>query len=394
MVTERRRFESPTGALGMLFIGLTADYLSTLKLYAMKLCYPIDEYLRWVYVNRHSVLPNFLQNLTTIYLDHCHSMGVANYTYTFVKFMKRFLRLPSIETIHLASSHPRANGRGYLPSRSSNVSKIHLRNAFVPRYPLGRMIMHSRHLREFTYTVGHPNGWLLGAGRASRIPYGDICPGTLRRALGVHRQTLRYLELDNYADVKARTRFRDPVEKEVVSLWDDAQDSDCDRAEGERDDVVKLEEWEDDGEKYNRALGPLHDFAALTHLTVGVQLLLGEHRHAKLEVLPSDEGGGEPGDCDTEETTSQPSSLRWIDILPPNLEYLCIRGYEPGDCPYCETRISDLMANKDKWFPSLKEIHGVDRFIEGTAEHACNGRWRPANDWEGPVRQRRPLPSR
>jgi hypothetical protein len=387
MVTERRGFDSPTDALGMLFIGLTADYLSTLKLYAMKLTYPIDEYLRWVYVNRHSVLPKFLQNLTTIYLDHRHSMGAVHEKYSFTTFMRRFLRLPALETIDLACSHPRPHGRGFLPIHSSNVSKIHLRNAFVARFPLARIIMHSKHLREFTYTVGHPAQWLYGALRA-RQRYGDICPGTLRRALGVHTQTLRCLDLDNYADVKARTRFRYSLEKDVASWGNDAEDSDTDYDKPE--DVVKFEEWEDDGERYNGALGPLQDFTALTRLTVGVQLLFGEHRHVTLKVSHTDAGGGggEGNDNDVEET---PSSLGWLDILPPNLEYLCIRGYEPGDCSYCETRISDLMANKDKWFPSLKEIHGVDRFTGGNAEEAPgDGRWRPVNDWEGPVRRRTP----
>jgi hypothetical protein len=57
-----------------------------------------------------------------------------------------------------------------------------------------------------------------------------------------------------------------------------------------------------------------------------------------------------------------------VGVLPPNLEYICIRGYSRGSCRFCDRRIPQLVERRDEWFPRLREIRGVDSYVEGPAD--------------------------
>ncbi|QRD92709.1 hypothetical protein F9C07_12668 [Aspergillus flavus] len=58
---------------------------------------------------------------------------------------------------------------------------------------------------------------------------------------------------------------------------------------------------------------------------------------------------------------SEDPSWSLVDILPPNLEYLCILGYTVGASSQHDA-LTFLMENRDR-LPSLKEIAGVDVHI-------------------------------
>ena len=68
------------------------------------------------------------------------------------------------------------------------------------------------------------------------------------------------------------------------------------------------------------------------------------------------------------------ASFAIVDHLPPNLEALCIYGYEKGMKPQVEglpddvfeRQLEKLLAEKDTRLPRLSYIEGIDEFIENT----------------------------
>jgi hypothetical protein len=56
-------------------------------------------------------------------------------------------------------------------------------------------------------------------------------------------------------------------------------------------------------------------------------------------------------------------SVPLVEYLPPNLEYLCIRGYEKGKRKHNDTQMDALKALVESGSTSLKEIHGIDECI-------------------------------
>ncbi|KAF3491696.1 uncharacterized protein GIQ15_01213 [Arthroderma uncinatum] len=106
---------------------------------------------------------------------------------------------------------------------------------------------------------------------------------------------------------------------------------------------LKADEGTETGEGSlpNRFAASLGSFTALTHLSIGVDLLLGK----PIEV-----------------NQNPPPSFRLLDILPPNLEQLAIRGYKAGECQFHTDQISSLERSRDK-SNCLERITGIDEPI-------------------------------
>jgi hypothetical protein len=101
-----------------------------------------------------------------------------------------------------------------------------------------------------------------------------------------------------------------------------------------------------DDRAYNNTIGSLHDFAALTHLSLGVKLLLG----------PPD----------------STMSLRLVDVLPKSLRSLTIRGYTKGVVERYDTAIRELLACQAEVLPGLGEVRGVEELIPSANVEASN----------------------
>lgn len=94
-----------------------------------------------------------------------------------------------------------------------------------------------------------------------------------------------------------------------------------------------------DDRTYNNTIGSLHDFKALTHLSIGIKLLLGP-----------------PGSI---------TPFRLVDALPKSLRSLTIRGYTKGAVAKYDAAIEELLARRTEVLPALVEIWGVEECIPG-----------------------------
>ncbi|KAK0707361.1 hypothetical protein B0H67DRAFT_647553 [Lasiosphaeris hirsuta] len=173
------------------------------------------------------------------------------------------------------------------------------------------MIQISRELEEFTLSLGgllHMDGGSPGVHAAA-----------LGRALGVHKATLRVLDLDIEASAgRWIPRLEDEFDRleEALSVRPDTE----------------AEPW-----AYGLTAGSLREFAALTHLGIPVQALLGAVG-----------------------TTGGPG-LRLVGILPPNLESLRLYDYVKGRCAAHDELIAEFVeARARSGFARLVEVVGVD----------------------------------
>lgn len=111
-------------------------------------------------------------------------------------------------------------------------------------------------------------------------------------------------------------------------------------------------------------IGSLHDFNALTHLSVGISALLG----------PSYE--------------VQEPPFRLIDALPPNLEYLCLYGYVKGENKKLGSHVEEFIQHKESRFPQLVEVQGVDKIVVGVANfYAGYDRLDEEDLWKRPEKE-------
>ncbi|GAQ12206.1 hypothetical protein ALT_9527 [Aspergillus lentulus] len=60
---------------------------------------------------------------------------------------------------------------------------------------------------------------------------------------------------------------------------------------------------------------------------------------------------------------NESKSVSLVEYLPPNLEYLCIKGYEKGKRKHNDAQMDALKALVASGSTSLKEIHGIDECI-------------------------------
>ena len=101
---------------------------------------------------------------------------------------------------------------------------------------------------------------------------------------------------------------------------------------------------------YGLTMGSLHDFNALRRLSIGMKYLLGAT-------------GGHSREPPFHLATEPP--FRLVDALPPNLEYLCLRGYYKGENQDIDMHVNELLDKQPVQFPHLKEIKGIDVPVPG-----------------------------
>lgn len=213
-------------------------------------------------------------------------------------------KFDSIECMRFEGISAEEDRKYILPLRESNIKKLHINHSFVDAAILTEVLDHVKALEEFTYSCD-------GLYTFSPSPH-YAHPNRLRDALYAHRSTLRILDLDLrlgtiplliYAHA-ARARLSDS------------------------------------------RLGSLADFTALTHLSVDI--------HCLLLYKPKDRRGN---------AGSPP--LRLVEMLPRQLEYLCVREYMPKKDRLYDRNIAEFIKVKDERFPNLKEVHGILEYVPG-----------------------------
>ncbi|KAK2790468.1 hypothetical protein FQN53_009492 [Emmonsiellopsis sp. PD_33] len=288
-------------------------------------------------------------------------------------------RLPSIERITLrgvCEMREDAWSRYLMPGVSS-VKKIEIGYFRIQPRDLRWIIQNPKALEEFQFSSGQLRRF---------DPYDDwlVNPRLLGKVLLCHKSTLRVLDLDvdnvvlpgNSEDFHSYDEEEEDFDDLLMSNMYNVDERD--RPHAEITDQ-RFKRNRPDTRPYGQTIGSMHDFIALKRLSIGVQLLCGEP-HPELTT---------PGWRNEHHRVP----IRLITALPPNLEYLCIRGYVPGKIPHYTRQIEEFMGNRDRWPASLKEVHGVEECVEGRPFLCHHDQWGDSDDGnnrDGPGPERLP----
>ncbi|PGH30394.1 hypothetical protein GX50_06830 [[Emmonsia] crescens] len=321
-----------------------------------------------------------------------------------LEFLASYHQLPFMETLsveRLTVSRSRTTDYSQDPdsptpmatATESNISKIYLTRCNIPSELLTPILKPPKALEEFKYSIRSQG--------SSDASLDHIDPTILGHDLRVHRSTLRVLDID-------------------VDECGRCSDSGSRVDDGESTTPVPLATAPATGPPVGIAMaggspsshaprvvssiGSLHGFTALTHLSIGVNFLLGPDRNEVKfadyweENYPEEEEErlrqrqqqqqqwwryNTPFTYESPPLVSplvvpssspSPARRRLIDRLPPNLEFLCIRGYKRGEAGGRWTSmISELMDRKADCFPRLKEVVGVMEYIPSAVAVVSDG---------------------
>lgn len=252
--------------------------------------------------------------------------------YDLLYHMSLFHQLPSIEHVCVGGMEIDENGREDIAPLSSNLDKIELLHSVLPTMFLCTVISSSKTLRQFTHSVG---------GRATQDTGNwHMAFPAIFRALLIHRESLESLNLDTDAD------YSDELEHEEFEEYlCDSHESEIDETEEERKAFINQKSVV---ELVFTQMGCLRNFTALRRLSIGVRCLF------------------QMANGTTSDFAS--SNMPLADLLPPNLESLSIRGYQPGLNSYYDAHIHDLFQKfVAGQLGSLKEINGINEYIPNSA---------------------------
>ncbi|KAK2606102.1 hypothetical protein QQS21_003497 [Conoideocrella luteorostrata] len=226
-----------------------------------------------------------------------------------------FHRLPLIEEIIMDGVTNIAASLRRFVSRTRSMRSIHVTHADVPSSSVGTIISIPKTLEELNLSVGEH-----------------------------HKNTVRRLDFD--VDNVMLDRDRDADSSET--LWD--TDPDEKAQYGEQSylldkDTSVVNSSTCGGRNHvgnSSVVGPLRDYPALSHLSIGIRTLLWTAGH----------------------DGTFKSLYRLVDALPANLEHLGLYGYTNGEHEELDDHVAEFMEKKAAMFPKLSNVEGVDEDIE------------------------------
>ncbi|KAJ5672641.1 hypothetical protein N7507_001768 [Penicillium longicatenatum] len=251
-------------------------------------------------------------------------------------------RLPAVESIRVDAIMSMQRPSIEPPPRSANYTKITIRNSNIDYHHLVRVIESAKRLEEFTYAVG-------GRGSTDGM-LSMFSPDHVFRALLLHADSLVHLDLDVEAETPLAETFDPTLGQHFFGNMDNRSS---------RSQPAYQQEWADELQELQQEQGSQASPCSLRGLTNVKNLSLGIHT---LYYLARGIGTDQVDDA----------SFAIVDHLPPNLEALCIYGYEKGMKPQVkglpddvfDRQLEKLLAEKDTKLPRLSYIEGIDEFIE------------------------------
>ncbi|WZH48191.1 Putative f-box domain containing protein [Fusarium acuminatum] len=271
-------------------------------------------------------------------------------TVDFLEYFRLFGRLPTMSILIMEGVFDHEVVDLVFPG-TTNIRRIQLSHIEISGWTLSMIIRAPKVLEELRISTG--GLWALDPGMF------DMPCKTIGKSLLQHRSTLRILDLDvsfGHGEDRSREELLDQflAQSEEVYLNLDKESSDI---------PFWLDDIPDD-RPYGSTIGSLHDFNAMTHLSIGISALLGPPYEIK-----------EP-------------PFRLVDALPPNLEYLCLYGYVEGEIGKLDSHVEEFMQHKESRFPQLVEVQGVDKTILGIANfYAGYDRLDEEDLWKWPEKE-------
>ncbi|KAJ5390946.1 uncharacterized protein N7496_002014 [Penicillium cataractarum] len=251
-------------------------------------------------------------------------------------------RLPAVKSIRVDAIMSTQSSSIEPPPRSGNYTSLTIRNSSVDYHHLVRVIESAKRLEEFTYAIG---------GRGS--PDGSLSifsTDHVFRALLLHADSLVHLDLDVEAEIPLAETFDPTLGQHFFGNGDDPSS---------RSRPAYQQEWADELQELQPEQVVQPSPCSLRGLTKLKNLSLGIHT---LYYLSRGIGADQVDDA----------SFAVVDHLPPNLEALCIYGYERGMKPQVkclpgdvfDRQLEKLLAEKDTKLPRLSYTEGIDEIIE------------------------------
>ncbi|KAK0775587.1 triosephosphate isomerase [Friedmanniomyces endolithicus] len=252
--------------------------------------------------------------------------------------LRLFHRLPNIESLAIdgITTNGGADHLEHFPPHTSNLKAIHVGHSMLPSTLVAVLIRIPKRLEEFTHFVG---------GRDTRDGGRNLFSArTLGKALWDQRASLRKLDIDVDGLLQDDKYDRQDYERYLKQ----SRRGDTNEPPYWYDEWFRLDEqasaggpWHvhdlPDTREYSGTIGSLHDFEKLTHLSLGVKLLLG--------------------------SPESKTPFRLVEALPRSLESLLIRGYTRGQTPKYDEAIGELVALCSEQLPALKDIRGLEECI-------------------------------
>lgn len=267
----------------------------------------------------------------------------------FLEYFQFVHRLPSIDSITMDGVYEHQPWRERFPPRCSNIRKIYFKHCDISSRLFSTIVSTSKTLEELTLSRGGLKT------RDTSIHF--FFMRTLGKALLEYRTTLKKLDLNSQA-------YRGEEETIEDSYGDDPEDQKLAlEHEGNNDERWHKGEYLDvdtsssahssldhpDSREYGITIGSLHDFEALTHLSINIVALLGKPESERANPR--------------EDYVEPPFKL--VDGLPPNLEYLRLYDYTKGAHKDIDDQVQQLLAVRQQRYPRLKVIEGVDQTVPG-----------------------------
>ncbi|KAE8136338.1 hypothetical protein BDV38DRAFT_272161 [Aspergillus pseudotamarii] len=285
--------------------------------------FPLERLLRQVNSNPNNM--PFLQNLRNVYVINNDNLDDGRFylSMDFMGAMHLIHRLPSIEMVRTDILQEDENGAPRLGPGSSNISRFAIHHSSLGVFYLTNVICSSKVLREFQYSIGGRDV-LDGS-------YSIFNPKTFFFTILPHRETLEILDVDAECHIG---EFNNEVVEyeeldEIFEQW------------GGRSDAEHVWTGTPPESLWGQS-GSLREFRALRRLSLGIHTLMYYAQGVNL---------------------AKRERCRLADCLPPNLEYLLIRGYRKGQDEIHDAQIDSLVAWKNSGLSSLTEIQGITECI-------------------------------
>ncbi|KAI0476872.1 hypothetical protein F4859DRAFT_514204 [Xylaria cf. heliscus] len=289
--------------------------------------------------NNYGLLPaTHLKKLRDVTLIPTSQMVIGDKRFytnlDILALLRLFHRLPAIESVSTDAVGPNLDG-GYVdhfPPATSNLKRIHIGHSAHGTDVIGPLIRVPKRLEEFTLSTG---------GRCIQDGQVDRCAETIGKALHGHRSSLRKIDIDideyigGHEGHEDEDEYEEGEEEESKDEWY-YRDMEISTGPLTTAQMQKTRE-------YGATIGSMHDFESLTHLSIGIGLLLGG--------------------CSWGVKEHEEAPFRLADALPKSLEYLLIRGYVRGKVARYDDQIDEFLRLRQDRLPSLRELHGIDETI-------------------------------
>lgn len=260
----------------------------------------------------------------------------------FMEYFQYFHRLPALESIVMDCAGEYQMDRQFFVEGSGNMKKIHLTHADITSETLSTLLGIPKSLEDINVSNG--GLWSTDGGHPL------LFAGEVGKRLQQHQLTLKALDLNVEFD-KYDARFDDEEdEEELQHMMEYEREAygpehiRLDEAARDPDYVdPDTQEWPD-----KSFLGSLQTFEKLTNLSISLTAFLG-----------------------TEFTRDAPRRLekrplhRFVDVLPPSLEYLCLYDYKRGENADFDEHVDEFLAQREERFPKLKEVKGIEETVKG-----------------------------